>query len=75
MDARAHAGQWHVRIDDLDGPRVAPGSIDSILKTLERFELEWDGDVLYQSDRFDAYEAALSALVEIQRTFPCACTR
>ena len=75
LDARVHAGQWHVRIDDLDGPRVAPGSIDSILKTLERFELEWDGDVLYQSDRFDAYEAALSALVENQRTFPCACTR
>ena len=75
MDARAHAGQWHLRIDDLDGPRVAKGSIDSILKTLERFELEWDGDVLHQSDRFDAYEAALSDLVEMQRTFPCACTR
>lgn len=75
LDARAHAGQWYLRIDDLDGPRVAPGSVDSILKTLERFELEWDGDVLYQSDRFDAYEEALSALVEKQRTFPCACTR
>ena len=75
MDARAHAGQWHLRIDDLDGPRVAKGSIDSILKTLERFGLEWDGDVLYQSDRFDAYEAALSDLAEMQRTFPCACTR
>lgn len=75
LDARAHAGQWHVRIDDLDGPRVAPGSIDSILKTLEQFELEWDGEVLYQSDRSDAYEEALSALVDSQLTFPCACTR
>ena len=75
LDARVHAGKWHLRIDDLDGPRVVPGSIDSILKTLERFELVWDGDVLFQSDRFDAYEEALTALVDMQRTFPCACTR
>ena len=75
LDARAHSGKWHLRIDDLDGPRVAPGSIDSILNTLERFNLEWDGDVVYQSTRFDAYEAALTSLVEMKRTFPCACTR
>ena len=70
-----HAGKWHLRIDDLDGPRVVPGSIDSILKTLERFDLEWDGDVVHQSTRFDAYEEALTSLVEMKRTFPCACTR
>ena len=75
LDARAHSGQWHLRIDDLDGPRVAPGSIDSILHALERFGLEWDGHVLYQSNRFDAYRDALNALVDAQRTFPCACTR
>ena len=75
LDARVHAGKWHLRIDDLDRPRVVPGSIDSILKTLERFELAWDGDVLFQSNRFDAYEEALTALVDMQRTFPCACTR
>ncbi|MAI22902.1 MAG: tRNA glutamyl-Q(34) synthetase GluQRS [Crocinitomicaceae bacterium] len=75
LDARVQAGQWHLRIDDLDGPRVVPGSIDSILKTLERFGLEWDGDVLYQSVRFQAYMEAVNALVKMQRTFPCACTR
>ena len=75
LDARAHSGKWYLRIDDLDGPRVAPGSIDSILNTLELFNLEWDGDVMYQSTRFDAYDAALTSLVEMKRTFPCACTR
>ena len=31
LAARQASGIWLLRIDDLDGPRVVPGSIDSIL--------------------------------------------
>ncbi len=61
-DAKAHGGKWLVRIEDLDPPRVVKGAADDILRTLERFRFEWDGPVLYQSTRTEAYRAALERL-------------
>lgn len=75
LDARAHGGLWHVRIDDLDPPRVVPNAADSILRTLERFGLHWDGPVSYQSRRDEQYRQALAVLVERGCVFPCACSR
>jgi len=62
LDARAQSGKWLVRMEDLDTPRVVPGSADDILRTLEHFGFEWDGPVLYQSTRVDAYRDALERL-------------
>lgn len=75
LDARSQGGHWYLRIDDLDPPRVAKGSVDSILSTLEAFGLVWDGAVLFQSERLDAYEQAVSVLESRGQTFACACTR
>jgi glutamyl-Q tRNA(Asp) synthetase len=75
LDAKAHGGEWLVRIEDLDTPRVVPGAADDILRTLERFGLEWDGPVLYQSSRIEAYEAALEDLRQKGLVFPCGCSR
>ncbi|HWE50153.1 MAG TPA: glutamate--tRNA ligase family protein [Bryobacteraceae bacterium] len=61
-DARAAGGKWLVRIEDLDGPRTAKGAAADILRTLERFRFEWDGEVIYQSTRAEAYEEALEKL-------------
>jgi glutamyl-Q tRNA(Asp) synthetase len=62
LDARSQGGRWLVRMEDLDTPRVVPGSAAEILRTLERFGFEWDGPVLYQSTRLDAYREALDQL-------------
>lgn len=75
LDARAHGGEWLVRMEDLDPPREQPGAADLILKTLEAYGFEWDGTVLYQSHRGDAYESALDRLRENGLLYPCACTR
>ena len=64
LDARAHGGEWHLRIEDVDPPRVVAGSADSILHTLDAFGFEWDGPVVYQSRRGDAYRAALERLID-----------
>jgi glutamyl-Q tRNA(Asp) synthetase len=64
-----------VRVEDLDGPRVVPGSADAILRTLSRFGFEWDGDVVRQSDRADRYAAALDDLCARGLTFQCSCSR
>lgn len=74
-DARAHGGDWEVRIDDIDTPRVVSGSSDEILRTLEGFALEWDGHPVYESRNVDAYHNALHALRATARVFPCACSR
>jgi glutamyl-Q tRNA(Asp) synthetase len=75
LDARANSGSWLVRVEDLDGPRVVPGSADGILRTLSRFGFEWDGGVVRQSDRGDLYEAALDILCAHGLSFQCSCSR
>lgn len=75
LDARSKGGRWLVRMEDIDTPRIIPGSDTDILHTLERFGFEWDGPVLYQSTRLDAYWEALDQLRRDGHVYPCSCTR
>ncbi len=75
LDARAHCGKWLLRIDDLDTPRNQPGSVASILSTLETFGLHWDGEVRYQSQHLDAYAGYLTYLDQAGLTYRCECSR
>ncbi|MEJ2308911.1 MAG: tRNA glutamyl-Q(34) synthetase GluQRS [Gammaproteobacteria bacterium] len=75
LDARRHDGAWYLRIEDVDKPREKPGSAASILSTLENFGMQWDGDVLYQSQRHDAYAGAIRRLLEERKAFHCSCSR
>lgn len=75
LEARHRDGEWLVRIEDLDPPRVVAGAADDILRTLEACGMHWDGTVIYQSARHDAYHAALHRLRERDVIYPCACTR
>jgi glutamyl-Q tRNA(Asp) synthetase len=75
LEAKSRGGQWRLRIDDLDPPRVAPGAVASILRCLEALGFEWDGPVLYQSRRLPAYHAALHRLRLLGAVYPCACSR
>ena len=73
--ARANGGRWLVRMEDLDTPRVVPGAADDILRTLERFGLTWDGDVVFQSARLALYDRASEDLLGRKEIFPCSCSR
>ncbi|HEV2110783.1 MAG TPA: tRNA glutamyl-Q(34) synthetase GluQRS [Gammaproteobacteria bacterium] len=75
LDARAQGGRWLLRMEDLDPPREMPGAADGILRTLETFGFQWDGAVLYQSRRQEAYAAAAAELLHAAAAFPCACSR
>ncbi len=75
QSARAPGGRWLLRIEDVDAPRTVPGAADGILRTLEHFGFEWDGPVVWQSRRTDAYRAAFEQLRAAGRVFACACTR
>ncbi|SFF00803.1 tRNA glutamyl-Q(34) synthetase GluQRS [Nitrosomonas sp. Nm166] len=75
LDAKSNHGDWLVRIEDLDWQREVPGAASEILRTLERLGMEWDGDVIYQSQRSETYQDALDALNRQGFIYPCVCSR
>lgn len=75
LDARAHGGQWLVRIEDVDGPRCPPGMDEVILGQLAALGLQPDEPPVWQSRRGDLYQAALDRLIASGHAYGCACTR
>lgn len=75
LQARQQQGEWHVRIDDIDPPREEPGASESIIRSLETYGFEWDGEISYQSQRHEFYQQALEQLNDLGMTYPCSCTR
>lgn len=75
LQARANQGIWRVRIEDIDPPREVPGAADTILRQLDHYGLHWDGEVLWQSQRHEAYREALAWLGEQGLSYYCTCTR
>lgn len=75
LQARARQGIWRVRIEDIDPPREVPGAAETILRQLEHYGLHWDGEVLWQSQRHDAYRERLAWLHAQGLSYYCTCTR
>ncbi|UWS32703.1 tRNA glutamyl-Q(34) synthetase GluQRS [Erwinia pyrifoliae] len=75
LQARAQHGAWRVRIEDIDPPREVPGAAARILQQLEDHGLQWDGEVLWQSQRHEAYRAALDHLQQQGLSYYCTCSR
>jgi glutamyl-Q tRNA(Asp) synthetase len=64
-----------LRIEDLDTPRVVPGAAGQMLRTLEHFGFEWDGPIVWQSQRTSRYASATDALAAQDLIYPCSCSR
>ena len=75
LDAMAHGGEWLVRMEDVDEPRCSPDHATEILRQLQAYGFAWHGEVTYQSQRKEAYRAALDQLRSQDAVFGCACTR
>ncbi len=75
LDARAAGGKWLVRIEDVDETRAVPGADESILRQLEAFGFDWDGEVVRQSRRTALYEEALGRLRAQGLVYRCRCSR
>ncbi len=75
LRARSQHGIWRVRIEDIDPPREVPGAAETILRQLEHYGLHWDGDILWQSQRHDAYRDALAWLRQQNLSYYCTCPR
>ncbi|WP_373687144.1 tRNA glutamyl-Q(34) synthetase GluQRS [Acinetobacter sp. YH12251] len=74
-DARAHQGQWIVRIEDTDIPRIFPGSEEHILRCIDAFQFEPDTEIIFQKDRLEIYEQVIAHLHAQDLVYACQCTR
>jgi glutamyl-Q tRNA(Asp) synthetase len=73
--ARSAGGEWLVRVEDLDVPRVLPGCAEEQLAALAAFGLVPDGEVVRQSRRGPLYDALFGRLVAAGHVYPCRCSR
>ncbi len=75
LDARVHNGTWLLRIEDVDTPRCVPAATAQIVQQLAACGLQSDEPPWIQSQRGQAYAAALQDLLQRGLAYPCACTR
>jgi glutamyl-Q tRNA(Asp) synthetase len=75
LEAKSRGGEWLVRIENVDSAREIPGTSGEILNTLDLLGMEWDGPVVYQERRQDAYHEALAALERQNLIYRCSCSR
>src|SRR5260221_12854768 len=82
LAARHSGGQFVLRVEDTDGKRLVPGSIEGIMEGLRWLGLEWDegpdiggpyGPYL-QSDRLDTYKEYAERLIASGHAYGCYCT-
>lgn len=75
LDAKANHGEWLLRIENLDPPREMPGANEQIIRCLKQHHLDWDGELLWQSDRHAIYQHVIEQLLDQQKAFYCSCSR
>ncbi len=75
LDAKAHGGQWLVRIEDVDTPRCIAGADKIILQQLAACGLHPDAPPVYQSQRSNHYQSLLDQLITQSQAYACGCSR
>ncbi len=73
--AREAGGRFLLRIEDIDGTRSRPEHVAGILADMRWLGLDWDGEVVFQSQRLDRYTDALARLEAMGLVYRCTCTR
>jgi len=69
LAARSSGGRFLLRIEDTDKVRSEQRFLDEILEDLKWLGLDWDGDLVYQSRRFDAYRRKAEELIAAGKAF------
>lgn len=73
--ARRHGGKFVLRIEDTDRERSTPESVQAILDSMTWLGLEHDGEVVYQTQRFDRYREVVDKLLDADKAYRCYCTK
>ena len=75
LHARSRNAELRLRIEDIDSPRIKHGASQLIFDDLKWLGLDWDGEVVVQSDRITHYDTAMRQLREKELVYPCTCSR
>jgi glutamyl-Q tRNA(Asp) synthetase len=73
--ARDFGGKFHLRIEDIDGTRSRPEHVEAIFEDMRWLGLDWDGEVVFQSQRVGQYLEVLEQLKAMGLVYRCWCTR
>ncbi|MDY6077622.1 tRNA glutamyl-Q(34) synthetase GluQRS [Mobiluncus sp.] len=73
--AKSNGREFLVRIEDIDTGRSRPGFAAQALEDLTALGMQSDGEVVYQSQRHELYQAALEQLVQNGLVYECYCSR
>jgi glutamyl-tRNA synthetase len=73
--ARQHGWRILLRIEDLDGPRIKPGSTQQAIEDLQWLGLDWALGPIFQSGQLPIYATAVEKLLRVGLAYPCICTR
>jgi len=75
LAARSRGGRVVLRMEDIDSPRIKPGSAEQAIADLRWLGLDWDEGPIVQTQRLPLYEAALRQLQAKELVYPCTCSR
>ncbi len=71
LTAQHNKGEFLLRIEDTDMARNSEEAKDAILKAFEWVGMSHDGEVVYQSKRFDLYKKYIDQLLEEGKAYKC----
>lgn len=74
-DAKSQGGRWLLRIEDVDTTRRVASARADMIRTLQHYGFVWDEAIVYQSERTEHYEHALTQLRHRGLAYPCTCSR
>ncbi len=72
--ARHHGGRFRLRIEDTDRARSTPEAVAAIVDGLAWLGLDWDGDIVHQSQRAARHAEIAQHLLAAGRAYHCYCT-
>jgi glutamyl-tRNA synthetase len=75
LTAQHNKGEFLLRIEDTDMARNSEEAKDAILKAFEWVGMSHDGEVVYQSKRFDLYKKYIDQLLEEGKAYKCYMTK
>ena len=73
--ARANNGKFLLRIEDTDLKRNKIEATNAIIEAFKWCKLDYDGELVYQSDRFDIYKKYIQKLLDEGKAYKCYMTK
>jgi len=71
LSAKHNSGKFLLRIEDTDLSRNSNEALQAIIKAFDWVGLDYDGEAIYQSKRFDIYKEYIDKLLDEGKAYRC----